>query len=71
MKLFAKTYAEQGIRFYPVPTRFFNILFFVEDWQGDGFIRFTFILFWHAFQLTLWFNLAKHKWRTFEWQLVK
>lgn len=71
MRLIAKYPCDQGIRFYPVPTRFFNILFAIEDMQGDGFISFTFILFWRAMQITIWFNNNQHKWRQFDWRIFR
>lgn len=40
------------IRFYR-PTRRFNLCFSVEDLQGDGYVRFTLIVFKRAMQLVI------------------
>jgi len=47
------------LRTYKVPSRFFNVLFCIEDLQGDGFVRFTVICFYRGLQLLIPFNNSK------------
>jgi len=56
-------------RTYKVPKRFFNIILAIEDLQGDGFARLTFIIFWRAIQIYFPFNNKKgwsKRWYIFE-----
>lgn len=50
------------IRLYRVAgKRWFNILFNIEDWQGDGYVRATLIVAHHAIQLVVPFNNDKRR----------
>jgi hypothetical protein len=57
------------VRAYKVPSRFFNILLSVEDLQGDGFVRLTFILFYRALQVYVPFS-NKRGW-TLRWYIFE
>jgi hypothetical protein len=45
------------IRLYRIcGNRLFNLLFNIEDWQGDGYVRATLIVWHHAIQFVIPFN---------------
>jgi hypothetical protein len=48
------------IRLYTIcGKRLFNFLFNIEDWQGDGYVRATLIIWNHAIQLVIPFDNNK------------
>lgn len=58
------------IRLYKVAGKsLFNFLFNVEDWQGDGYVRATLIVWHHAIQLVIPFNNNKRR-IDFRWSLL-